>query len=415
MPFVWSPGSPPPEIEEHSLAKLSVLRDYLPSYIDKLCVGSPRDEFKLDLIDGFSGGGLFLKNGVEVSGTPLIMLEEAEASHRRLNKRRVKPLRFDFKFHFVDVKREHTLYLETVLFERRYDIPEHSVAVHTKAFEDVADEIISDVNRRQPRAGRAIFLLDQTGFSQVPFGLIRKILDRLANAEVILTFAVETLINHLADHPNLVTAVEPIELSHDLLRDLIDMKESAGGKALVQRVFRDHLRARTGATFDTPFFIRPKQSRRALWFVHLSRHPVARDVMIQCHWNNFNTFEHHGSGGLDMMGWDPLKSGLPPLFGFSEFDAQLMHQELLETLPSRLPSFGLDLPVPVNELRTALANHTAARFSDLDKVLLTLAEENYFDILNSEGKVRQRRLTHLSGTDLIALSSRPMFPGWSRL
>ena len=137
--------------------------------------------------------------------------------------------------------------------------------------------------------------------------------------------------------------------------------------------------------------------------------------MIQCHWNNFNTFEHHGSGGLDMMGWDPLKSGLPPLFGFSEFDAQLMHQELLETLPSRLPSFGLDLPVPVNEWRTALANHTAARFSDLDKVLLTLAEENYFDILNSEGKVRQRRLTHLSGTDLIALSSRPMFPGWSRL
>ena len=36
--------------------------------------------------------------------------------------------------------------------------------------------------------------------------------------------------------------------------------------------------------------------------------------MVQCHWNNFNTFEHYGSGGLDMMGWDPLKSGLLPLF-----------------------------------------------------------------------------------------------------
>ena len=272
MPFVWSPGSPPPEIEEHSLAKLSVFRDYLASYIDKLCVGSRRDEFKLDLIDGFCGGGLFLNNGVEVSGTPLIMLEEAEAAYRRLNERRVKPLHFDFKFHFVDVNRDHTLYLENVLLERRYDIPGHSTAVHTNPFQDMADEIIADVKHRQPRSGRAIFLLDQTGFAQVPFALIRKVLDRLANAEVILTFAAETLINHLVDDPKLITAVEPIEVSPDLLRDLIEMKESAGGRAVVQRVFRDHLRDRTGATFDTPFFIRPKQSRRALWFVHPEEH-----------------------------------------------------------------------------------------------------------------------------------------------
>ena len=137
--------------------------------------------------------------------------------------------------------------------------------------------------------------------------------------------------------------------------------------------------------------------------------------MIQCHWNNFNTFEHYGSGGLDMVGWDPLKSGLPPLFGFGEFDAKLMYEELLETLPSRLSSFGLELPVRVSELRTALSNYTAARFSDLDKVLATLADENHFDVLNSEGKVRQKGLTRLSGSDLIAFTSRPMFPGWPRL
>ena len=80
-------------------------------------------------------------------------------------------------------------------------------------------------------------------------------------------------------------------------------------------MLRDHIRVGTGAAYDTPFFIRPKRSRRALWFVHLSRHPVARDVMVQCHWNNFNTFEHYGSGSLDMMGWDPLSSGQLPLFG----------------------------------------------------------------------------------------------------
>ena len=60
---------------------------------------------------------------------------------------------------------------------------------------------------------------------------------------------------------------------------------------------------------------------------------MARDVMVQCHWNNFNTFEHYGSGGLDMMGWDPLKNGLLPLFGFGEYDAELLHQQLLDSIP----------------------------------------------------------------------------------
>ena len=54
MSFVWVPGSPPPVIEEHSLAKLSVLRNYVSDYIDRLCEGPRRDVFKLDLIYHFA-------------------------------------------------------------------------------------------------------------------------------------------------------------------------------------------------------------------------------------------------------------------------------------------------------------------------------------------------------------------------
>lgn len=157
LSFVWVPGSPPPVIEEHSLAKLAVLRSYVSSYIDRLCDGSRRDVFKFDLVDGFSGGGLFLDGGVEISGTPLIMLEEAQAAYARLNERRIKPLHFDLKFHFVDVDSDHAQYLADVLREREFHIPEYRVEVHHKAFEDVADEIIADVKSRQPRAGRSLF------------------------------------------------------------------------------------------------------------------------------------------------------------------------------------------------------------------------------------------------------------------
>ena len=414
MSFVWVPGSPPPSIEEHSLAKLAVFRSYVANYMDRLCQGSRRDVFKLDLVDGFSGGGVFRDDGAEIPGTPLIMLEEAQAAYARLNEKRIKPLHFDLKFHFGDIEPDHTRYLRQALSEREFRIPEHKVAIYDGAFEETVDVIISDIKRRQPRAGRALFLLDQKGFAQVAFDLIRRIFDELARAEVILTFAAETLLNFMVERPEFYTAARPIELSETDIRDLVGLKQGAGGRALAQRTLRDHLRLQTGATYDTPFFIRPRNSRRALWFVHLSRHPVARDVMVQCHWENFNTFEHYGSGGLDMMGWDPLSNGLLPLFGFSQLDADLLHEQLLDTIPAELASFDFSSPLTVEEFRTAVANRTAARFTDLDKALSALASAGELDISTQSGKLRQKGLVRLDHSDHIALSSRPMFPGWSR-
>ena len=415
MPFSWIPGDTPPSIEEHSLAKLSVLRTYVSDYIDRLCRGSRRDEFKLDLVDGFCGGGLFLDGDSGVSGTPLIMLEEAEQARFRLNENRRKPIQFDVKFHFVDIVRNHTDYLERVLGERGFTPPQHNVWVHNAPFSVAVDRIISDIKRRQPFAGRALFLLDQKGYSRVELELVRRIFNELANAEVILTFAADDLIDRLVERPQMYAAVRPIELEAVDIRDLIELKQGDGGKALVQRAFRDHIRERTGATYATPFFIRPRESRKALWFVHLSRHPVARDVMVQCHWNNFNTFEHHGSGGLDMMGWDPLRSGLLPLFGFSAFDADLLHQQLVDTIPDEITNFDLSSPLPVRQFHAAVANHTAGRFSDIDRALSVLASAGEFDILTKDGKLRQRGLTRLYPSDMIALPQNPMFPGWSRM
>ena len=48
------------------------------------------------------------------------MLEEAQAAFTRLNATRVKPLRFDLKFHFVDIESDHIQYLRRVLSERDF-------------------------------------------------------------------------------------------------------------------------------------------------------------------------------------------------------------------------------------------------------------------------------------------------------
>ena len=406
--FKWHPDEPPPQVEEHSKAKLNVLRMYLRAYFDKLNINLARDEFKLDLIDGFSGGGIF-KDGTDIiSGTPLIMLEETENALVRLNQNRKKSLRFDCKYYFVDIEAAHTDHLKKVLRQRDYQLNHEDILVSNCRFEDIVDSIIKTIKRRQPRAGRAIFLLDQTGFSLVELKLVSRIFNELPAAEVILTFAADVLINNLVNSPAMIQAVSPIGLTPANIEELIDYKNGAGGRALVQRTIRKHILSETGATYDTPFFIKPQISRRALWFLHLSRHPTARDVMLQRHWDISNTFEHYGPGDFGMLGWDTLNSETMPLFHFEELDAHQMREQLMSSLPEKLFNMVSGEPITVNAMRYKLINETAARFSDLDDVLLRLFKENEIEILNQNGKVRSRNhdLKILKPTDLIM--SHPM-------
>ena len=415
MEFRWHPDEPPPLLESHSKAKLHVLRSYLRAYFDTLNVKPNHEEFKLALIDGFAGGGTFRDGDTIVSGTPLIMLEEFRDARNRLNQKRIKSLNFDCKFYFVDKEAAHTDHLRKVLREQDYLVDSDQIVVRNRPFEEEVGNILAEIHRRQPRAGRAIFLLDQTGFSQVSLELVNRIFRELSTAEVILTFAADALINHLSETPALVEAVAPIQLTDSQIHDLIQLNDGDGGRALVQRTLRNHMRDKAGVSFDTPFFIRPHQSRRALWFLHLSRHPTARDVMIKCHWAIQNTFQHYGSGDFNMLGWDALSSETLPLFNFRELDAEEMRRQLLDSMPRELLALASENPITVDVMHHMFANRTAARFSDLDAVVLRLFKEREFDILGPDGKRRSRNLKHLRPTDRIAPSSTLLFPGLSRL
>ena len=302
MQFRWHPDDPPPQVEAHSKAKLEVLRNYIRAYFDRLNVNPSQEKFRLDLVDGFAGGGTFRDGGDVLSGTPLIMLEETVAVRERLNRLRIKPLHVDCRYYFVDVEVAHTDHLRKTLSERGYQVDDGDIVVRNSPFQDVAGDIVAEIRRRQPRAGRSIFLLDQTGFSRIELSLVAGILRELPKTEVILTFAADSLINHLSVTPSLIKAVAPLELTEAKIQELIRYRDDDSGRALVQRTLRDHIREITDVPFDTPFFIRPIGSRRALWFLHLSKHPTARDVMIQLHWELSNTFEHYGPGDFGMLG-----------------------------------------------------------------------------------------------------------------
>ena len=233
MDFSWHPNEPPPQIEQHSRAKLDVLRSYLRAYIDRLNQSPQRETFKMALVDGFAGGGTYSQQNEVVSGSPLVMLEEIAAAKIRLNQTRTKPLKIECKFHFVDVQESHTDHLRNTLSERGYQVDCEDITIHNSTFENVADGIIEDIRKHQPKSGRAIFLLDQTGYSQVPVNLARKIFQRLPAAEIILTFAVDVLINFLVPNPQFIQSVAPLEMTEPQIRELLEMRNGDGGKALV--------------------------------------------------------------------------------------------------------------------------------------------------------------------------------------
>ena len=102
-------------------------------------------------------------------------------------------------------------------------------------------------------------------------------------------------------------------------------------------------------------------------------------------------------------------------FHFDKLDADQMREQLLDSLPGELYSLASKEPITVDTMRHMLANRTAARFSDLDEAVLTLASESEIEIMSAEGRIRSRNLTRLSATDLISLPRMRLLPGFSRL
>lgn len=309
--YSWEDGSPP-AIQQHSLAKHEVLREYLVEYLKTLAHNPARDSLSLTLVDGFAGGGLYQHEDTReiVLGSPFVFLEAVEEARFLVDQGRRKPLQWNLDYYFVEKNRRAQQHLRSALEERgyggRFDQDIHLVG---GTFEKHADELVLRVLENSPRSGRSIFLLDQYGYSDVPASRIRNIFQRLGAAEVILTFAVDAFINYATDSPKTRKLLEKMDLP-DLLkgRSIGSIKSKEKDfRLFIQSAFYEALVERCGAKFFTVFFIRTT-GHGDYWLVHLSQHPRARDVMTTVHWNKNNHFIHYGGAGLNMfkaLGYDP--------------------------------------------------------------------------------------------------------------
>src|SRR5262245_34801258 len=251
----------------------------------------------MTFVDGYCGGGRYQAGRDIGPGSPLILLEAVAAMEAKLDVSRPKGFRINAEFIFVDHDAKHTAFLrseiENSVFKAQLD---KTIHVWTADFNERVDDIIKAVKVRSPRAGRAIFLLDQYGWSQVAFRSIRSILEQLNKAEVFLTFSVDSLIDYLSERSFDLKAFAEIDVDAGLVRELVQIKqaEQAGYRAAIQNGLYKHVQAVTGAPFYSPFFIKSPEAHRSYWLIHLSTHREARNEIGMIHWQENNTSVHHG-------------------------------------------------------------------------------------------------------------------------
>ncbi|QDT93566.1 three-Cys-motif partner protein TcmP [Gimesia algae] len=390
--YRWDPKEEPPILGSHSLTKHKIIRAYLEKYVAILAAKPFQEEFRISLVDGFSGGGVYRHPLTKeiISGSPLLMLEAMNAAEISANEWRNKNFSLKADFYFIEKDKVTFAYLSKQLKQNR-DAYERKDNINTLngGFSKELDRVISSI-KASGRANRAIFLLDQYGYKDVTLANMRKIFKQLPNAEIILTFAIDWFADFINETDKFKSALRNLELL-DQKEVLLSLRKQHADdwRPAVQHVLHHHFFARSGAAYYTPFFIHSVDSHRAYWLLHFSRHSKARDVMMQLHWEMENHFQHFGGSGLSMLGHDPRKINETKLLPF-EFDSAAAEQtntSLLESLPRRFSEFKNG--ISFDQFCDIVANETPATKAMLGKNISDLSREKELAIFTSDGRKRR--------------------------
>lgn len=404
--YEWGDGLA--EIDEHSLTKHEVLVGYLKRYFEQRTLNARgADRFRITLVDGFCGGGLYALRGSgrEVLGSPLRMLQAVDEASALINKDRTKPLQLDVQYLFVDKDRHAIVALKSLLQARGYGhMLGKTLHLVCDEFASVADNALALVKQHTPRSATAIFFLDQYGYTDVPAPVIQKIFSELANSEVVLTFHVASFATYTNDQlTDRISDTLQIDIRRALNgRSVEDLKENeADWRRFIQAALYQALVTECGARFFTPFFIRGAGAGHGeYWLVHLSQHHRAQDVMKQVHWGHQNCFIHYGTAGLDMLA--PHTMGFMQQFdGGFRFDEVARHESdtaLREQLAADI--FARHDPRLLADVYSQTCNGSPATAHMYKQVLESLAMAGDIRVTAKDGRPR-RLARYMSDSDVV--------------
>lgn len=397
--YNWSRGSTLPDLFRHSSVKHSLLNDYLIDYFLTLVSSPHQDHIKLTIVDGFCGGGRYRDpiTNISVPGSPIVILKAIKEAEARVfhTQQRKKPINFDVELICIDEDKSAIDHLKWVLTDEGYGdkLKNESIKLLHGSFDSFSEQVIKRASERSKISGKAIFVLDQYGYSDVPLKSLQTIFSTLAKAEIILTFNVDSLINYLND-VNLNSFERKTGFEGAVSAAELDEKHNPNWRKIIQSKLYQAITSSSRAKFFTPFFIRPTKGHGDFWLLHLSQHEKARDVMANTHWKHNNHFVHYGHAGLDMFGVGyaakiDKDAESQSAFHFDNAASVKSHNAMMLEIPNYLNNSKDG--VRFGDFFTQRCNNSPATKSMVQKAVLDLVYENEVIILNQDNKVSSVR------------------------
>jgi hypothetical protein len=164
-------------IKPHSIAKQTVYTEYIKEYIRTLNSNPLIPNFNIVIVDAFAGGGEYLtQDNQRHNGSPIKIIETVKATEKTINETRKKQFTIKQQYFFLEKKKANLDYLKNHLKNLEYDkFFDTEIVLQQGEFEKEYKNIIKQIQQKYNENVRAIFILDQYGYTDAPFSVIKDI------------------------------------------------------------------------------------------------------------------------------------------------------------------------------------------------------------------------------------------------
>ncbi len=406
--FDWVNGA---TLDEHTKKKHKIVREYLRQYLITRCQLPQQEKFKLIVVDGFSGAGLYTCGS---DGSPLIFTEVLKNTLEKINIRRaVEGLRKiqiecllilnDSDKSAIELLRQNIAPLLGGIKENNPDI-----IVEVKYFSQKFNEVYPQIKAlvKSLKCRNVLFNLDQYGYSEVDTEVINDIALSWNSAEIFFTLSIGTILTYISPDPNKNKVPLEPKISKEVYRILESGEpiKKTNWLGEVEKIVFANLKE--CAPFVSPFSINNPDGWR-YWLMHFANSYRARQVYNDILHANSLVQAHFGRSGLHMLSYDPQHEGT--LYLFDENSRESAKAELYDDIPKLVAESG-DAMVMEDFYRAAYSE-TPAHSDDMHE---TMIESPDITVITETGGERRKAST-IKLTDTLKLKSqKSMFSMFSR-
>lgn len=400
----WTGGA---KLDEHTKKKHTILEEYFRQYLITRCQLPQQERFKLIIVDGFSGAGLYSCGGY---GSPLIFVDVLQKTLEEINVRRaaqgLKSIEIecllilnDFDKSAIDQLREN---IAPLLANAKAGSSKLSIQdlYFSEAFDDVYPQIKDKL--KATRCGNVLFNLDQCGNSKVNIDIIRDIMQSWKSAEVFLNFPIKTVSTFISpdEEKNSVKIDPKIKKEiYEFIKDGSDAISKKEWLGIVERIIFENLRG--CSPFASPFSIHNPDGW-GYWLMHFANAPRARQVYNNILHDNSTAQAHFGRGGLNMLSYNP-EDEEGQLHLFDEDSRESSKKELFEDIPKLIAASGDALVV--DEFYRVAYSETPAHSDDIHSVII---ENPDIEVITETGGERRKPNT-IKPSDTLKLKNQKSF------